>query len=233
MHVILPLDVSPEMYQRTYTYKTDVWSAAVTLYVLVAGYPAEKLQKAFNMLQSNKRDLRHLPNIPNDLPDSFFEMLDGLLVYKYKQRKSAADMLDHEFVQFHRSAFSVENVMLEAANGTKNAGSSQKTATRTQSVHIRGSVGRHTLFMDYQKHERGFTTVLATMLTKKELSALVESVHQRLARERSEKLGSNDDDEEKSTLDNTPLPDAERKTLDIIKVKGIKEQLREAGHQDV
>jgi serine/threonine protein kinase len=30
--------ISPEMFQRTYTSQTDVWSAAVTLYVLVAGY---------------------------------------------------------------------------------------------------------------------------------------------------------------------------------------------------
>jgi serine/threonine protein kinase len=220
------------MYQRTYTTKTDVWSAAVTLYVLVAGYPVDQLQKAFNLLQTNGRDLRKLPNIPNDLPDSFFEMMDGLLLYKHKQRKSAGDMLDHEFVQFHRSVFSVENVMLEAANATKKPGTSSQTLRRTQSVALRGSVGRHTLFIDYQKHQRSFTTILATMLTKKELSALVESVHQRLAKERNEKVGTDNNGEEKSTLDQS-LPDAERKALDIIKIKGVKELLVEAGHQDV
>ena len=30
--------ISPEMFQRMYTTKTDVWSAAATIYVLVAGY---------------------------------------------------------------------------------------------------------------------------------------------------------------------------------------------------
>lgn len=30
--------ISPEMFQRAYTSKTDVWSTGVTLYVLVAGY---------------------------------------------------------------------------------------------------------------------------------------------------------------------------------------------------
>ena len=54
--------VSPEMFQRTYTTKTDVWSCGVTLYVLVAGYPAENLQTAFDILQKSKgRDLRRLP----------------------------------------------------------------------------------------------------------------------------------------------------------------------------
>ena len=33
------LYISPEMFQRTYTSETDVWSTAVTLYVLVACYP--------------------------------------------------------------------------------------------------------------------------------------------------------------------------------------------------
>lgn len=37
--------ISPEMFQHTYTSATDVFSAGVTLYVLVAGYPADELQK--------------------------------------------------------------------------------------------------------------------------------------------------------------------------------------------
>lgn len=62
-----PFYVSPEMYQRTYTFKTDVWLAGVALYVLVAGYPDDALlQKAFNILQSSKCDrIETLPNLPN------------------------------------------------------------------------------------------------------------------------------------------------------------------------
>jgi serine/threonine protein kinase len=45
-----PFYNSPEMFQKTYNTKTDVWSFGVTLYVLVAGYPSEKLQRAFNIL---------------------------------------------------------------------------------------------------------------------------------------------------------------------------------------
>jgi len=49
---------------------TDVWSAGVTIYVLVAGYPAGRLQAAFNVLHTVKRDLRTLPDMPDDMPDS-------------------------------------------------------------------------------------------------------------------------------------------------------------------
>ena len=68
-----PFYNSPEMFQKTYTILTDVWSVGVTLYVLVAGYPADVLQKAFNLLQSSDKDLRKLPGLPDDMPDSNFE----------------------------------------------------------------------------------------------------------------------------------------------------------------
>ena len=45
-----PFYNSPEMFQKTYTSKTDVFSCGVLFYVLVAGYPSESLQKAFNIL---------------------------------------------------------------------------------------------------------------------------------------------------------------------------------------
>ena len=93
--------ISPEMFQRKYTCKTDVWSAGVALYVLVAGYPAENLQQAFNFLQKSKRDLRTLPNMPENMPDSFFNMLDEMLTYRQNKRAEAGAILGCEFVKFH------------------------------------------------------------------------------------------------------------------------------------
>ncbi len=98
--------ISPEMYQHTYTHKTDVWSVAVTLYVLVAGYPAERLQEAFNILQSSSSSsssgrIRSLPNMPENIPESFYEMLEGALVYRHKARMDAGQLMKCEFAQFH------------------------------------------------------------------------------------------------------------------------------------
>jgi serine/threonine protein kinase len=210
--------ISPELYQRTYNEKTDVWSAGVCLYVIVAGYPANKLQRAFNMLQTDDRDLKKLPNMPADMPDSYYDLLNELLVYKYKRRKSAGDLLSQEFVQFHKHAFSVENILLEAARSELESSTNK---SRTQSIAIRGSVGRHSLFLDYQKFERSLTTLLATLLTKKELEDFVKSVQERL------KQGLQEEDD----MIVTPVAEhVQKKSLDIIKVSKMKEILQEGGN---
>jgi serine/threonine protein kinase len=147
--------ISPEVFQHTYTSKTDVWSAGATLYVLVAGYPANDLQKAFNLLQKSKRDLRKLPNLPEDMPESYYELLDSLLLYQHKNRPSAGEVLKQEFVQFH--------VDHKAPAGKM---------SRTASVSLRGSVSRHTVSLGFKKYERSLTTMLATVLSKTELAQL-------------------------------------------------------------
>ena len=160
--------ISPEMFQRTYTLKTDVWSVGVTLYVLVAGYPADKLQRAFNLLQSGKdRDLRKLPSLPDNMPDSYYELLEKLCTYRHKKRPAAKDMLNHEFVQFHKTVEGPVTTAKPLVSGKM---------SRTASISLVGSVERHAVFLGYQKFERGLTTALATLLSKEELGELLRLV---------------------------------------------------------
>lgn len=98
-----PFYISPEMFQRKYSYGTDVWSVGVVLYVLVAGYPFDHLQEAFDIFHKKKdRNLRKLPNLPEIVPQSYFELLDGLLTYKHADRKPASHFLHMEFTQIHQ-----------------------------------------------------------------------------------------------------------------------------------
>mmetsp|Transcript_28195 Transcript_28195/g.47922 ORF Transcript_28195/g.47922 Transcript_28195/m.47922 type:complete len:572 (-) Transcript_28195:1807-3522(-) len=180
--------ISPEMFQRNYTPKTDVWSAGATLYVLVAGYPADRLQETFNILQGTKKDrLRQLPNMPDNMPDSFYDMLEGALTYKHKVRSTAGQLMNGEFAQFHiqhgsqesNGAISILDIAAEAAGGTSDLQDQPATPVRarTKSVLLEGSVYRHNAYMGYQKFERSITTVLATMLTKehaRQLLTLIE-----------------------------------------------------------
>mmetsp|Transcript_14439 Transcript_14439/g.21282 ORF Transcript_14439/g.21282 Transcript_14439/m.21282 type:complete len:577 (-) Transcript_14439:76-1806(-) len=159
--------ISPEIFQKSYTSLTDVWSCGVTLYVLVAGYPATQLQHAFNILQKPTRDLRTLPGMPKDIPDSFIDLLDQLLCYRYKNRPSAGKMLNHEFVKFHQRKLKAGISIAEVANGA----ASPKPLTNTR---FDGSIKKHSVFVKYQQFERSVTTLLATMLMKKDFEILIE-----------------------------------------------------------
>ena len=188
--------ISPEMFQHTYTDKTDVWSVGVTLYVLVSGYPADQLQKAFNILQSNKgRKLRELPNLPSDLPCSFIDLLEGMLTYKHKLRPSAGYLLQQEFVQFHKnfakdSVLSIDEIAAAAAaaNGLSQDGKDtvSNRSQRTQSIALSGTAAKHSLFLGFKRFERSLTTLLATILTKQELKKLLELLHERIEAKHSE-----------------------------------------------
>jgi serine/threonine protein kinase len=220
--------ISPEMFQRTYSLKTDVWSVGVTLYVLVAGYPADVLQKAFNRLQSTNRKLQELPNLPDNMPNSFYDMLEGLLQYRHKKRKSAGEMLTHEFVQFHKSAFSVEQIAMQAQTDDEQAsdlpGLSKPIALgRTTSVSLRGSVGRHSQFLDYQKYQRSLTTLLATLLNKKELAELFTAITKSFSKD--EKGETKKEEPEKTAPGAPKLPEFGQR-LDVIKMRNLKTVLK-------
>ncbi|KAL7476992.1 hypothetical protein ACHAW6_002815 [Cyclotella cf. meneghiniana] len=197
--------ISPEMFQRAYTSKTDVWSTGVTLYVLVAGYPAERLQECFNILQSDKAHrIRNLPNIPVNMPNSFYEMLEGALTYRPKSRLNAGQLLKGEIPQFHitHGNKGVSNLDDSGYDAVEEALDDLPTQlSRTKSVLLEGSVVRHNTFLGYQSFERTVTAVLATMLPKeqlKRLSTILRNYHQSHAQESNEEMVDDFKKEEKS-----------------------------------
>jgi len=189
--------ISPEMFQKTYTNKTDVWSAGTTLYVLVAGYPSDRLQATFNILQSNKEGrLRNLPNLPENMPSSFYEMLEGALVYRHKERSEAGQLMKGEFAQFHihheevgqgmkPGTISIHEIAAEAAGEHADTVPEMNFSgsIKTTSIVLEGSVSRHNAYLEYQQFERSVTTLLATMLSKdtcKRLIVLLGEQHQKV-----------------------------------------------------
>uniref|UniRef100_A0A7S1FYQ7 Protein kinase domain-containing protein n=2 Tax=Corethron hystrix TaxID=216773 RepID=A0A7S1FYQ7_9STRA len=169
---------SPEMFKRTYTSKTDIWSVGVTSYVVVAGYPADNLQNAFNILQKRKRDLRTLPNLPKDLPDEYFTMLDDMLLYPHRNRKSAKDILQYEFVQFQREMndFLPDIEIDGIANDTTGDGdlsNSSRKRSNIKSQSLDASVVRHSLYITYRIFERAVASLLAVMLQRRDFDDLI------------------------------------------------------------
>lgn len=174
---------SPEMFQRTYTAKTDVWSLGVTLYVLVAGYPADKLQKAFNLLHSSPPGrIKTLPNIPTDLPDSFYTLLEGMLVFRHKSRKPAKDCIGADFVQFHKYSeieISLEDILQNSGADNASPLESSMNGKHEYSRQIKNAVKRHTVYLDFIKFERGVTTILVTMLNENEITLFLKNISEK------------------------------------------------------
>jgi serine/threonine protein kinase len=224
--------ISPELYNRSYTAMTDVWSVGVTLYVLVAGYPADALQKAFNILQTDQRDLHNLPNIPNNgiLPESFFTLLDSCLTYWYQKRPKAQQLLQYEFVKLHQQhKLEKQHDNIDDPIASTTATEQEETKgyddavvvptidittsnKKTRQQHsLRGSVLRHNIFLNFQQYERSLTALLATLLSKSELEQLVFVLNKRVM----VRIGNTDE----SIPDQLPRP-----SLTQLESSGIKEQ---------
>lgn len=234
--------ISPEMFQRTYTSKTDVWSAGATLYVLVAGYPADALQQTFNILQSTKKDRsRDLPNMPDNMPDSYYDMLEGALTYKHKGRSSAGQLMGGEFAQFHiqhskqengNGTISFQDIAAEAAGGASLPPSSENTPQRTKSVLFEGSVYRHNAYLGYQNFERSVTTLLATMLSKEHAKKLLTALEEEGKRE-SVKNGNIFGNAPEVFTCKTPPAKTNKEKLQVVTIERLLDILKEMKTEDL
>jgi serine/threonine protein kinase len=230
-YVGTPFYTSPELFQRSYSNRTDVWSAGVTLYVLVAGFPSEKLQKAFDMLHKNdfpqggrQHFLKTLPHMPPNLPDPFFDTLDMCLIYSHKHRKGAKDICQTEFVQFHKSieaskdttSLSLDQVISTAS--VKNTILSRSEST-TQLYIVEQTAQRHTSYLAYGKFERSVTALLAAILDQDQLKLVMQSLDMLLQDHLTD-----DKLQQRSPADHQLL--ANKRRLQVVKISQVKATLK-------
>ena len=160
-------------------------------------------------------------------------MLEGLLVYRHKKRLSAGEMLQHEFVQFHQTAFTVEQIALEAQAETedaalKDSGALRPQRRKTHSVSLKGSVGRHSLFLDYQKFERSLTALLATLLDRSELIALVKARNDQVEETNDPGIGESD-----GATNEQPVLAPHEKALGVLPIHTLRHVLEDLKQEQV
>jgi hypothetical protein len=116
--------------------------------------------------------------MPDDMPESYCEMLEGLLTYRHKRRKSAKEMLTSDFVQFHKDLEEEGKDEIQDMVATT-LWTRKERMSRTSSIAVRGSAKRHSIFLDFKKFERSVTTILATMLNREQLGTLLSILKER------------------------------------------------------
>lgn len=178
-----PFYLAPEVFQEMYTTRADSWSVGVTLLVLVAGFPADQTQRAFNLLHrntatvTNKKtaiDVHNFPGMPENMPTTYGDMINALLTYKPKQRTPTCDVVQYEFPRMHQELLLTQN-NVDVKTTTR-----RKTASlqRTPSVLFPQTGKRHSAYMDYKKYERAVTTILATIPSPDEFAVLLQKLEE-------------------------------------------------------
>jgi hypothetical protein len=108
---------------------------------------------------------------------SFYNLLEELLEYRHKGRKSAGDLLGHEFCQLHKQTddLSITDVVQDSM-ASNNNDNNNNNKMKNSSMRLMSSVQRHSMFLDFKKFERSVTTLVATLLSKQELNTLLKKL---------------------------------------------------------
>jgi hypothetical protein len=149
-------------------------------------------------------------------------------------------MLQHEFVQFHKThtdtGLSIEEIVA-AANSPEDTslnpyitGDSQNNNDSTtgrrnrplQSICMTGSIRRHNAFLNYQQFERSVTTLLATLLCNSDLSELLKELESEMIKEAARRPSEHA----------LSLPNTNPTMLQVVSMFRLKEMLKERNQDE-
>jgi len=182
--------VAPEVLRRNYSHESDVWSAGVILYILLAGVPpfwAQTESAIFDAVLKGKYDLKSDPW--HRISDGAKDVIKKMLVAKPKDRIKAADVLNHPWVREDGDApnAAMDNVVLSRMKKFSNVNKFKKLGLMAMARTLTSEeiTGLKEMFSAFDTDKSGTITIdeLQKGLTKKgasatlvELTALMQSM---------------------------------------------------------
>ena len=82
--------------------------------------------------------------MPEDMPETYYEMLDKMLAYRPNERKSAGELLSDDFVLFHK----------DLEKDKSPAEMKRRTVRRTQSFVLTGTGEKAAATFEFTKFHR-------------------------------------------------------------------------------
>ncbi|XP_053990245.1 calcium-dependent protein kinase 5-like [Hylaeus volcanicus] len=149
-----PYYVAPEILLGSYDRQCDVWSAGVIFYILLCGYPPFYGKNNNEILKKIKEahisfDSRYWNTISEDAKN----LLRGLLKYDSKRRLTAAQALQHPWIQYH----------------TRSLLGFDATLSNKLGEYL---IHKFKAFLEHNKFKKLTLTVIAFQMNKKNISKL-------------------------------------------------------------
>ena len=99
-----PYYLAPEIYDKNYNEKCDLWSCGIILYILLSARPPFGGEEDEEIIESVKLGRYDLESSPfNSLTPNCLDLLKKLLTIDPKQRISAQEALEHKWFKYHDS----------------------------------------------------------------------------------------------------------------------------------
>ncbi len=110
-----PYYIAPEVLNKSYNEKCDVWSAGVITYILLSGMPPFNGQSDQDIMKKVREGVFSFEDrIWSTISDQAKAFIKSLLIYEPRQRPSAADALQHPWLASHASLQVDETMAMNA-----------------------------------------------------------------------------------------------------------------------
>lgn len=166
-----PYYIAPDVLNKSYNEKCDVWSLGVILYILLVGYPPFNGSDDKKIIEAVKKGKYTLDEPEwDDVSEEAIDLVRKCLTYDPEKRISASDALDHSWFKKFAKGHKVEKALAsKAIHRLKNFRAEQKLKQATLAYIVSQCLTREetdkmeTIFKAMDKNNDG-------MLSKEEIA---------------------------------------------------------------